>query len=87
MFSDSLGYDEKIDALHDEFKISVSREMDKGVLSMCNLSMGVYNKGKMEMAYELYGMGIPVEKIASAAKVSIETLKEWLANREEMLVK
>ncbi len=87
MFSDSLGYDEKIDALHDEFKISVSREIDKGVLSMCNLSMGVYNKGKMEMAYELYGMGIPVEKIASAAQVSIETLKEWLANREEMLVK
>ena len=73
--------------------------MDKGVLSMCNLSTGVFNRGydsgvsvgemrkAREMAYELYDMGIPVEKIASAAKVSIETLKEWLANRDEMLVK
>ena len=70
---------------------------------MCNLSTGVFNRGynsgvsighesgvlegKMEMAYAFYDMGIPVEKIANAAQVSIDTVKEWLANKEEMLVK
>ncbi len=62
---------------------------------MCNLSMGVLNKGisvgKMEQAketaYELRDMGLPDEKIARAVKVSMDTLREWFAEREEMLVK
>ena len=57
---------------------------------VCNLSTGVYNKGKMEQArdttYELHDMGMSSERIARAVKVSIDTVNEWLAEREEMLV-
>ncbi len=45
MFSTDLSYKEKQDALQNEFKISVNREMSKEVQRMCNLSMGVFNKG------------------------------------------
>lgn len=53
---------------------------------MCNLSMGVLNKGKMEQAketaYELRDMGLPDEKVARAVKVGMDTLQEWFAERE-----
>ncbi len=62
---------------------------------MCNLSMGVLNKGisvgKMkkarEMAYRLRDKGMSCEEIADVAEVDIDTIQEWLAEREEMLVK
>ena len=54
MFSTSLSYEEKIGALRDEFRISVSREISEEVREVCNLSTGVYNKG-----YDSgYGSGI-----------------------------
>ncbi len=68
-------------------------EVSKEVLSVCNLSTGVYNKGHSagwqdgvkegemrkarETAYELADMGLPVEKIAKAVKVSLETVQKW----------
>lgn len=69
--------------------------MSEEVLSVCNLSTGVYNKGvsagelkkAREIAYELHDMGLPNEKIARAVKVGMETLRIWLANREELPVK
>ena len=99
MFSLDLSYEEKINTLQNEFQIRVSREMSEEVLSVCNLSTGVYSKGydsgisagKMEQAretaYELWDMGMSNEKIAKAIKVSMETLKIWLEERAEMLVK
>ena len=39
-------------------------------------------KAKREMAFSLAGMGIPLEKIAEAAKVSVEVVKQWLAPTE-----
>ncbi len=111
MFSMDLSYEEKINTLQNEFRISVSREMSEEVLSVCNLSTGVYSKGydsgygsgygsgydsglsagKMaqakETAYELHDMGLSNEKIAKAVKVSIDTLRLWLEEREGMLVK
>ncbi len=36
-------------------------------------------KGKKEMALSLASMGISVEKIAEAAKVSLETVQKWLS--------
>jgi len=45
MFSIERTYEEKIAALADEFKISVTKEISKEVLTVCNLSTGVYNKG------------------------------------------
>ena len=40
-----------------------------------------------EIAYELHDMGMADEDIAQVAEVSMETLHEWLAEREENLVK
>ena len=36
-----------------------------------------------ETTYELYDMGMSGEQIARAVKVSIDTIQEWLAEREE----
>ncbi len=95
MFSTNLSYEDKLDALQNEFKISVSRKMSEEVQSMCNLSMGVLNKGisvgKMEqakaMAYRLWEKGMSCEEIADVAEVDTDTVREWLTEREEMLVK
>ncbi len=91
MFSTDLSYEDKLDALQNEFKISVSKEMSEEVQSMCNLSVGVLNKGKMEQAkstaYKLHDKGMPCEEIADMVEVDTDTVREWLAEREEVLVK
>ncbi len=95
MFSADLSYEDKLDALKNEFKISVGREMSEEVQSVCNLSVGVYNKGlsagrmeqAKETAYKLQDMELPIEKIAYAVEAGIDTVREWLAEREELLVK
>ena len=91
MFSANLSYEDKLDALQNEFKISVSREMDEEVQSMCNLSEGVLNKGEMKkaktIAYRLREKGMPCEEIAEVSEVDLDTVREWLAEREEMLVR
>ena len=99
MFSADISYEDKLDALKNEFKISVGREMSEEVQSVCNLSEGVYNKGydsgisagemkkAKETAYKLQDMELPIEKIAYAVEAGIDTVREWLAEREEMLVK
>ena len=69
--------------------------MSEEVQSMCNLSMGVLNKGisvgemkkAKETVYKLRDMGLPIDKIAYAVEVDIDTIHEWLAERDEMLVK
>ena len=38
---------------------------------------------KREIAFSLQGMGMPVEKIAEAVKVSVETVKQWLASPQQ----
>ena len=99
MFSTDLSYQDKLDALQNEFKISVSKEMSEEALDLCNLSAGVYNKGydsgisvgKMEQAkstaYKLHDKGMPCEEIADMIEVDTDTVCEWLAEREEMLIK
>ena len=91
MFSTNLSYEDKLDALQNEFKISVSREMSEEVQNVCNLSMGVLNKGEMKkakaMAYRLWKKGMSCEEIADVAEVDTDTVREWLAECEEMLVK
>ena len=103
MFSMNLSYEEKLDTLQNEFQISVSREISEEVQNVCNLSTGVYSKGydsgydsgisagemkrARETAYELQDMGMSVEKIARAVKVSVDIVQEWLAERDKMLVK
>ena len=41
------------------------------------------NEGKKEMAISLSGMGLSPEKIAEAAKVSVQVVKEWLSESKE----
>ena len=122
MFSMDLDYEEKLDALENEFQISTSKEISEEVQEVCNLSTGVFNKAydkgygsgydsgydsgygsgydsgydsgvsagmmkqKRDTTYELYDMGMSGEQIAKVVKVSIDTIQEWLAEREEMLV-
>lgn len=54
---------------------------------MCAEMEKLYSEGKTEgrieqakeMACSLADMGIPIEKIAEAAKVSIKLVQEWLS--------
>ena len=58
---------------------------------MCEVAEKIYKEGekrgekrgemqaKKEMAFSLAEMGIPVEKIAQAAKVSAKVVEEWLS--------
>lgn len=95
MFSTDLSYEDKLDALQNEFKISVSKEMSEEVQSMCNLSVGVLNKGisvgEMKKAkattYKLHDKGMSCEEIADMVEVDTDTVREWLAARKDMLVK
>lgn len=62
---------------------------------MCNLSEGVLNRGIMAgemkkakaIAYRLREKGMPCEEIAEVSEVDLDIVREWLAEREEMLVK
>ncbi len=54
---------------------------------MCEVSEKWYREGEAqgemrkarETAYELADMGLPVEKIAKAVKVNLETVQKWLS--------
>ena len=53
---------------------------------MCEVLDRVENKGrqeaKREIARSLEGMGMPVEKIAEAVKVSVDVVKQWLDQKD-----
>lgn len=63
------------------------KETQKGVDDMCQEMEKIYNEGiekgrraeKSENARSLFKMGLSVEKIAEALKVSISEVKEWLS--------
>ena len=65
--------------------------MEGGPHTMCEFLDKVERKGrsegeaiaKREIAFSLQGMGMPVEKIAEAVKVSVETVKQWLASPQQ----
>ena len=61
--------------------------MEGGPHTMCEFLDNVERKGrteaKREIAFSLQGMGMPVEKIAEAVKVSVETVKQWLASPQQ----
>ena len=54
---------------------------------MCDVLDRVESKGRREgemkkareMVCSLFKMGVPVEKIAAAAQVSIDVVKQWVA--------
>ncbi len=49
------------------------------------ISAGEMRKAR-DMAYKLHDTGMSNEEIANTAEVSIDTIQEWLAEREKMLV-
>ena len=91
MFSDEKGAEQKKEIIEQEYGLKMSRETEGRVEHMCNLSQGVLEKGMAagrtegemkkakEMAFSLAEMGIPVEKIAQAARVSAQIVEEWLS--------
>ena len=99
MFSLNLAYEEKLETLQKEFRISVTKEISREVLEVCNLSTGVYNKGydsgveagrmnyARETAYELQSEGMPLEKMSKVLKVDTALLRQWLAERAEAQAK
>lgn len=62
------------------------KEMQEGVEGMCREMEKIYsegemigeNKAKREMALSLFRMGLSVEMIAEAARVSVKQVQEWL---------
>ena len=99
MFSMHLKYEEKIDMLENEFKISMSKEIDKEVWEVCNLSEGVYNRGydkgyddgvlagviskTKKASYKLYLIGTPLEKIVDVEEVEMSELLTWVEEWEQ----
>ena len=58
-----------------------------GYQEMCEVAEKIYKEGEMkkarEMAFSLSEMGMPVEKIAKAAKVSSQVVEEWLSQKPD----
>ena len=94
MFSMHLKYEEKIDMLENEFKISMSKEIDREVWEVCNLSEGVYNRG-YDKGYDTgygsgYDKGLIVNLISLVCRniqrgKSVAEMADWLAEPEEVI--
>ena len=63
------------------------KETEKGVTAMCRELEEIYSEGEQkgelkkakETALILLEMGMPVEQIAKAVKISIETVQNWIS--------
>lgn len=81
---------EKLTVMRDEFGIQITKQIEQEVLTVCNLSTGVYADGKAEgraegemkkakeTAINLHEMGMAVDRIAKAVNVKVETVEKWL---------
>ena len=59
----------EMDALYQEgIALGEERGMERGM-----------ERGKKEMVQSLFAMGIPLEKIAQAAKESVSCVRKWIA--------
>ena len=59
----------EMDALYQEgIALGEERGMERGM-----------ERGKKEMVQSLFAMGIPLEKIAQAAKESVSCVRQWIA--------
>ena len=71
-------------------------ETQEGVEHMCKEMDQIYQEGavqgrkegemtaKKNMAMSLAGMGLSAEKIAEAAKVSVQLVQEWLMGKTDL---
>ena len=72
------------------------KETQEGVEHMCKEMDQIYQEGavqgriegemtaKKNMAMSLAGMGLSAEKIAEAAKVSVQLVQEWLMGKTDL---
>ena len=78
IFSDSLKAEEIIRILNEEFNIQTTKNIQKEVDDMCDLSKGLIQQEKKEFAFEMYKGKEPIEKIAKYSRIDIETAKSWI---------
>ena len=74
LFSEEVGAIEKVQFLSDEYRISATENLEKGVQEMCNLSQGIKEKGRAEGKVEGIEQGLmtAVINIMNNLKLSIE---------------
>lgn len=69
-------------------RVQELKETQEGVEHMCKEMDQIYQEGEMtakkDMALSLAEMGLPVEKIAEAAKVSAKLVQEWLMGKADL---
>lgn len=70
--------------------VKVFKESERGIEYMSNEIDEIRNEGKieakMETAENLFKMGMPVEKIASAIEMDQKTVEKWLEEKEIFIV-
>ena len=68
------------DALRDFMAADFQKAEEKGIAQGIEQGVGIGELRKArETATELFGMGLSVEKIAKAVKVSVQQVEEWLS--------
>ena len=68
------------DALREIMAADFQKAEEKGLAQGMQKGVGIGElRAKRETAAELSGMGLPVEKIAKAVKVSVQQVEEWLS--------
>ena len=74
-------YVRKVEAAVDEAK--KSREWRKEYMTLMMRDEEMVEKGKREMAIEMFNEGDPLEKIARVAHETIETIQEWIDEMDD----
>ena len=86
IFSATLDIEKKKKTMGEQFFIEMNRDLERTVENVCNLSQGILEMGReegrqdaqKEIALNLSQMGLDIEKIAEATKVSIKQIREWI---------
>ena len=93
IFSTELSVDEKLGIMETEYGIPLNDNMREDVITMCNLSQGIREKGRVEGRAEgevrfilnMYHKGYSLEQIADVAGKSMEEVDAIIKGREPVL--
>ena len=86
MFSIGLNVDERLSILETEYGITVEPDFRRELDIMCNLSQGIYEKGKEQgemekakaTAVKLYHKGWQESEIADLLNYGVDVIRSWL---------
>jgi hypothetical protein len=63
-------------------RVRFLKQEDGGIEYMCQVADEIFEEGREEglkgMAINLFMMGFPIEKIAEAAKESVDVIRQWI---------